>query len=255
MKQFRITKYNPGFRNNRGHYMYDHWTEISDVGKTLEGELVTKEMYFTAEADYINAIIQVLFENKVTHLRLVAFDKKLWKYCLLENKDKWYHRTEFESFDLFEDKKVYIDELETVLQMLFRGYGFHHLEIKDKCFIHLGYDMYLYIGVDNLSKKLRDKLNKTSIFIEDFTSPYYYKNIIYIVSCYKGRSKYVSHNEILQNISVDEIKRVMKLSDEHPGYVYTKMNKKIAGDLSFQGDFEKYSYYIGSENKDDYFNS
>lgn len=45
MNKYRVTKYDPKNRNKEGHYMYDHWTELGDVGKTLEGELVTPDAY------------------------------------------------------------------------------------------------------------------------------------------------------------------------------------------------------------------
>jgi hypothetical protein len=32
--KFRISKYDPQYRNNRGSYMRDDWTSVSDFGKS-----------------------------------------------------------------------------------------------------------------------------------------------------------------------------------------------------------------------------
>ena len=173
MKQYRITKYDPLNRNEQGHYLYDHWTEFSDIGKTLEGEIVTIEKYLEVEADYINAIIDILKENQIKYLRVVGYDKRGRQQSIKDNKGKWFHRSEFETIDLSEDKKVSIDEIEVICQMMFRYYGHLSLEINNLAFVHYGFDMYVYVGVKNISEDLRKKLNQTSIFIEEFQSPYY----------------------------------------------------------------------------------
>jgi hypothetical protein len=248
MKYYRITKYDPLNRNEKGHYLYNHWTEFGDIGKTLEGELVTIEKYLTVESDYIDAVIQILKENKVEHLRVVGLDKKLLKYSINENKGQWFHRHEFETVDLFEDKKVTIDEIEIICQMNFRYYCGVSFEIKDKFYIHFGYDMYMYVGAPNLSDELMKELNSTSVFVEECYSPYYSENLEYTLQRSKKRSKYVLDEQVLKNVSIAQIKKAMKFSDEHPGIVNMKINKKIADELELKVDFTKYIYYITTEN-------
>ena len=247
MKHYRITKYDPLNRNEQGHYLYDHWTEFGDIGRTLEGELVTVEKYLSVESDYINAIVEILQENKVDHLRVVGLDKKRLQESIKDNKEKWFHRIEFEDIDLFEDKKISIEEIATICQMNFRYYCGVSLEVKDLFFIHFGYDMYVYVGVPTISDELKSKLNKTQIFIEDCDSPYYSEKFEYVIQRSKKRSKYVLDEKIINNTSVDQMKKIMDLSDEHPGRIYSKLNKKIATQLNLEVDFEKYDYFITSE--------
>lgn len=37
MQYFRITKYNPQFRNKQGEYKNEEWTSVYDIGKKFEG--------------------------------------------------------------------------------------------------------------------------------------------------------------------------------------------------------------------------
>lgn len=247
MKHYRITKYDPSNRNEQGHYLYDHWTEFGDIGRTLEGELVTVEKYLSVEQDYVNAIIEILRENKVDHLRVVGHDKKRLQESIKENKEKWFHRIEFDNIDLFEDTKISLEEVAIICQMNFRNYCNISLEVKDLFFVHFGYDMYVYIGVTEITEELKSKLNKTQIFIEDCYSPYYSDHFQYVIQRSKKRSKSVLDEEIIKNTSVDQMKKIMDLSNEHPGRIYSKLNNKIATQLNLQVDFEKYDYFITSE--------
>lgn len=248
MKHYRITKYDPKNRNEKGHYMYDHWTEFGDIGRTLEGELVTIEKYLAAESDYINAVIQILKENKIKYLRVIGLNKKILKYSINENKGKWFHRDEFETIDLFEDKKVTIDEIEIICQMNFRYYSDVSLEIKDKFYIHFTFDMYMFVGTPNISLELINKINSTSVFVEEDYSPFYSEKLAYTLQRTKKWSKYVLDEEVLKNVSITQIKKAMKLSDEHSGVVNMKINKRIADELGLKVDFSKYVYYLTTDN-------
>ena len=248
MKHYRITKYDPLNRNEQGHYLHDHWTEFGDIGRTLEGELVTIDKYLVVEADYINAVVQILKANHVDHLRVVEMNKKFLQESIKDNKGKWSHRLEFESIDLYEDKKVSIDEIELICQMNLRYYCNISLEIKDLFYVHFGYDMYMYVGTPNITEKLRKRLNATSIFIEDYHSPYYSENIKYVIQRSKKRSKYLLDEKTIDNISVEQMKKAMNLSEEHPGKIHTKVNRRIANELNLEVDFGKYNYFITSEN-------
>jgi hypothetical protein len=51
----RVTKYNPQFRNEQGHYLPDEWTAISDVGKAFAGQRLQLDEYLAIEARYAQA--------------------------------------------------------------------------------------------------------------------------------------------------------------------------------------------------------
>lgn len=251
MKYYRITKYDPRNRNDKGHYLYDHWTEFGDIGKTLEGEHVTIDKYLKVESDYINAVREILKENNLEYLRVVGFDKKQFKRSIKEFTGEWSHKIEYENIVLYEDKKVSIDEIELICQMNFRYYCHIELEIKDKFYVHFGFDMYMFAGAPNISDQLLKKINSTSVFVEECSSPYFFEKLEYTVQRFKKRSNYVLDEFVLKNINTSKIKEVMKFSDEHPGKVNMNINKRIAKALDLEVDFTKYDYYLTSEDLND----
>jgi len=249
MNKYRVTKYDPKNRNKEGHYMYDHWTELGDVGKTLEGELVTPDAYLKVEEDYVKAVIDILNVSNQTHLRLIGFDEKLFKGFLKENKKEWFHDASFENIVLSEDLKIGINDIPTIIRLNLRNYLHATLEIKDRYYVHFGYDFYMYVGAPKLSQKTIDKINESNVFIEEFWSPYYSPELEYVVQRSEKGSMFIADEYILEGISIDEMKNIFNLSEEHTGQVNTIIDKELADKLEIKTDFGKYEYYLTTELK------
>ena len=49
MNEYRVTKYNPAFRDQLGHYARPEWIRFKDIGKTYSGVLFTREEYERVE--------------------------------------------------------------------------------------------------------------------------------------------------------------------------------------------------------------
>lgn len=56
MNYYRITKYNPEFRNEQGFYTKNDWTSISDIGQVFDEGVLTAEDYKQMEDSYIKAL-------------------------------------------------------------------------------------------------------------------------------------------------------------------------------------------------------
>jgi hypothetical protein len=52
---WRVTKYDPALRDQRGRYLHDTWTSIADIGTFYNGEQLTIEAYDRVEASYLRA--------------------------------------------------------------------------------------------------------------------------------------------------------------------------------------------------------
>ena len=61
MFSWRITKYNPQYRNASGFYLKNDWTSFSDMGKIFDEEELTFKKYLIIGNYYIETII--LFMN------------------------------------------------------------------------------------------------------------------------------------------------------------------------------------------------
>lgn len=245
MEKYRITKYNPEFRNEKGHYLYDHWTETLDVGKVLEGELVTKEEYLRVEKDYINAVLGILKDCNQEYLRLINFHKDSFRHSLEINAKEWFHESEFEELDLYEDKKVSLEEIPSIVKLNLRSYFFTSLEIAGKFYFQFGYDFYMYVGCPKLSPARIKDLNSTSLFVDEgYFSPYYSEEIEYVILISEKNSGDVLEEEVLKSISVLEMKKIFNLSEEHPGLVLIELTKEMADKIGIETNFSEYEYSL-----------
>ena len=49
---FRVTKYNPAYRDRRGSYLRDEWTSGDNIGRVFTGEVLTPDAYQRVEDVY-----------------------------------------------------------------------------------------------------------------------------------------------------------------------------------------------------------
>lgn len=150
---YRITKYNPLYRDSEGRYLKDEWTDFSCVGYVFNGEKLTFEDYVYVEQEYIRCILEIinLLKIDVSKLKIVGiekYEKCEWKNGFLKDKN-----------------------LELLLQDCLRRRIWCKI-IGKKFQIHFGYDYYMYI----LCELPYDVVNKiciaNNLFCEVFQSPY-----------------------------------------------------------------------------------
>ncbi len=67
---WRITKYNPNFRDENGSYTKDEWTSLYDVGKKYNDKVFTIEEYLETEEKYINSILKIMTFAKIPYLQV-----------------------------------------------------------------------------------------------------------------------------------------------------------------------------------------
>lgn len=75
MYSWRVTKYNPIYRNELGHYKKDEWISIGDIGTSFNGVVLTAEDYLRVETLYVNAVLQFLKCNKIDRLTVTSLEK------------------------------------------------------------------------------------------------------------------------------------------------------------------------------------
>ena len=70
--QWRITKYNPAFRDENGYYtIIEEWTCPSQIGQTINGNEFTLAEYLRIEAAYVDTVIQFLNASNLRSLRIL----------------------------------------------------------------------------------------------------------------------------------------------------------------------------------------
>ena len=76
MSGYRISKYDPWLRDERGYFTGEDWTSFSDIGKEYHGTVLTDLQYAAVEAKYINAVTTVLRQNQVHTMIVGKLEKR-----------------------------------------------------------------------------------------------------------------------------------------------------------------------------------
>jgi hypothetical protein len=152
--QYRVTKYNPRFRNRHGGYTVDDWVCVSQIGEAFGGVVLTPERYQQVESAY--ATVAVAFMKEAGTTALVALG--------IENGEK-------SPFAPIRGGVVSGGVLEDVARRLLRAEFWCRLE-ADESFIHIGYDYYMYIGVPQACPQSCAFARSVGLFVEPFLSPY-----------------------------------------------------------------------------------
>lgn len=163
MVDYRITKYNPRYRDEVGRFLGSEWTSVSDLPANAEG----LREYLAAENDYVKAIC--LFYHLVgsPQLQVVGLEKKennvqLLPRSLLVESEALLSRM---FFDVIGD----VFQLDTVIRLALREVVWCKLELLPLFYIHFGYDFYVYVGGERAQIPSGVP---ASIFVEEMSSPY-----------------------------------------------------------------------------------
>ncbi|NET61271.1 MAG: hypothetical protein F6K47_35635 [Symploca sp. SIO2E6] len=170
MYQWRVTKYNPRFRNRQGVYQVEDWTCVSDIGKTFNGHRLELEEYLATEERYVLTAMHFLEESGLSSLevRELEADQEVSptvKHIGLDN-------LLLQGSELHEKQKLSKTEIARACRLNLRNLLWCKLEETGKFFIHFGYDYYMYVGSllpcpDSISYS-----QEIGIFVETMSSPY-----------------------------------------------------------------------------------
>jgi nucleoside-triphosphatase len=51
--EYRVTKYDPAFRDRAGRYLREEWTSVGDIGRSFGGVVLTREEYRRVEVAHV----------------------------------------------------------------------------------------------------------------------------------------------------------------------------------------------------------
>jgi hypothetical protein len=153
----RITKYDPGLRDERGAFTGDDWTSVSDVGESFAGEVLTFAHYVAIEGRHVEAVATFLEEAGVERLTLAG----------VELVPDWADGVPgFREGDSL-DRLGALDRLRLMLREEMSA----RLEAPT-LYCHVGYDYYLYVGTTTPCPRSVGAAREVGLFVdEDFVSP------------------------------------------------------------------------------------
>jgi hypothetical protein len=164
--QWRVTKYDPSKRNSDGSYAENEWVGVFELNHTFNAKTFTVNDYLETEEKYVNAAIRFFDE---THEKSVILHD--WHKDGTGNTDMMPFNLDI-SQDFKDGQSISRESLPLVMRMLLRNIAHCSIEIKDKFFIHIGWDFYMYVGSSTDLPDAVSEVRQTGLFVEPFISPY-----------------------------------------------------------------------------------
>jgi hypothetical protein len=152
--EFRVTKYDPAYRDGRGAYTLDDWTSISDIGKTFAGVVLSEAEYRRVEDAYATAAVAFLQEAGVSSLAVTALENH-WAVAL----------------PFANGSSLGLADAVEVVRRVLREEFWCKLE-GEGAYVHVGYDYYMFVGVPDRCPGASALARQLGLFVEPFRSPY-----------------------------------------------------------------------------------
>ena len=154
MNEFRVTKYDPTFRESSGACTHDEWSSFHDIGRSFDGVELTRSEYQLVEDAYVAAAIAFLRDSAVPQLVVRN----------LEN-------AQGPAVSICEGDALAIEQVADVLRSVLRGEFWCRFEAPE-AFVHVGWDYYMYVGVPHPCPAAQRKAEALGLYVEEFASPY-----------------------------------------------------------------------------------
>lgn len=149
MLEYRVTKYDPRFRDPTGAYNRHEWTAYGDVGGS-----VSLEDYQRVESSYLSVAIAFLTEAGIQSVQVRG----------LEN-------AAATPVTYAEGSVLTSTEWESAFRSVLREQFWCRFESSES-FVHFGWDYYMYIGVPRNCPAARVLAESRGLFVEECSSPY-----------------------------------------------------------------------------------
>jgi hypothetical protein len=152
--EYRITKYDPANRDSCGVYRREEWTSIKDIGRELDGQVLTEAEYRRVEEAYATIAVAFLREAGLSTLAVAGLENSAGRSLGFSN-----------------GTSLGLSEIADVVRRMLREEFWCRLE-GDETFVHIGWDYYMYVGVPKLCDGATALANQLGLFVESFPSPY-----------------------------------------------------------------------------------
>lgn len=171
MKKYRISKYSPIYRDERGRYLKDDWTSYADIGKKFNGNQLTLEEYINVERNYQKIVKRICEECEATTLVVKelerGFSVEEIKNILIKKEIELSEEDIRFITDIKNGYLVSLDNLRKIVSFILKDCFWCKLECPtSKVTIEFGYDLYVYITCNEISKQTIQWVEKVGMYIE-----------------------------------------------------------------------------------------
>lgn len=172
MYKYRISKYDPKYRDENGIYHREDWTSYSDIGKKYNGKEFSKDDYIKTEIHYCNTILNILKINEVREVILedveLYFSVDEIKQMLRNKELDFSKREELAINSLKNGNRIGIHELKLYLRLILREcFWCRLIGVPSLIQVGFGYDYYVYLYSESIiSTDIVENYKKEEMFIE-----------------------------------------------------------------------------------------
>jgi hypothetical protein len=156
--QYRVTKYDPQFRDVDGSYRKPEWTAYSDIGRKYSGRTLTRQRYLATEKRYLNAMTAFLREAGIDTLKISGLETRSSPAGIAK---QWKPK-----------RLLSVAQARRFATQVFRGLIWGRLVAPGRGFVHFGYDLYMYIGVSRHTPNAIQRTVASGLYVEHLKSPY-----------------------------------------------------------------------------------
>jgi len=154
---YRVTKYDPSFRDANGAFLRDDWTSYSDIGRIYSGTPLSESEYLVVESAYLLSVEEFLREAGIETLQLRG----------LENNTRRVLPQFIQPLALLS-----ISQCVEFARIALREVAWGKLVAPGRACVHFGYDYYMYLGLPTKCPMAIAAAHARGLFVERFRSPY-----------------------------------------------------------------------------------
>jgi hypothetical protein len=172
MDWWRISKYDPAFRDRNGVYERDEWTSVTDIGRAFDDMTLDLQTYLATEAAYVASVREFMVDANVTTLRVDWLEPPSL-IEVLRNYD-FPDAPELERLagDLHDGKEVSGVEIDRVCRLNLRDVLWCRLEDADRFVVETGHEYYLHLGTTAPSQRAVSRTHELGLFVEEWSDPH-----------------------------------------------------------------------------------
>jgi hypothetical protein len=172
MDWWRISKYDPTFRDQNGVYQQDEWTDVTDIGRAFDGTTLDLQTYLATEAAYVASVREFMVDANVTTLRVAwleppSFMEVLRDYAFPDAAD-----LERLAGDLENGRQVSGAEIDRICRLNLRNVLWCRLEDPDRFVVEVGHEYYLHLGTTAPSQRAISRTHELGLFVEEWSDPH-----------------------------------------------------------------------------------
>jgi hypothetical protein len=171
MDWYRISKYDPRYRDEEGRYLRDESTSVSDIGRSFDGVALDVATYLGTETAYVRSVGEFMADAGVTSLRVASLEPPpdldpLWNFGLPDAEELAPLANQLRDGMDLEGAK-----LDQVLRLNLRNMLWCELVRPDRLSVDVGHDYYLHVGTTAPSERAMARTHELGLFVDEWWDP------------------------------------------------------------------------------------